>query len=671
MDEGQADPSSWRALPTRALQGLLGPGWGGRRAFSSRRAPGGLPSADAPTAAAPHPVSSATRSTLAAPPRTSNAAQAQNPGLLRSPNALAAAHARFARAAFTIYLATAAVSFALLIVALVTDRGHDEDQTREQLLLETDVRAQSLAQRLNLLVEELRRLSQRSEVDLRDQDLAPEKSLLTLSHQKSAFFNVGVAILDRRGEVVWSEPEAFLTRGTSFGSDKWFGTVQESRELRIFPVQPDRPDSILYVVSPLVKGLEFTGVLLGAIDLARGEPLSAEKPTAKAVTVVATHDGTVVYPPVPPQFSSEPSWLALFDRPVRTSPMEPSRSGTPPRAAAEPFAEPFTTGTILDGAPMIVAAAPVAGADLVFMSLASQEELFSAPRARLRNRLLAGLSLALAPAVLLFLLLQRSLAVFRRSEEAAVREERLRLLGEAANSIAHEVKNALNGLSMGIDLAMGAAGGGMPPSRPGSPPRAPIPSERRERIVGELRREIQRLSEFTTELMTFSRGVEPRRFRMDLVEFVPKVTGLLRDAAEEIGAEIDVITPGEPVFVDADAALLHAVISNLAGNALDAATAGSRTPRVEVRIDAQGAEAHLTVSDNGRGVSPSLRPRLFEPFQSEKPNGVGIGLALARKIARAHGGDLILHEPAQARRAFPGASFVLTLPLSLTESEDS
>jgi len=171
--------------------------------------------------------------------------------------------------------------------------------------------------------------------------------------------------------------------------------------------------------------------------------------------------------------------------------------------------------------------------------------------------------------------------------------------------------------------------------------------------------------------MTFSRGVEPRRSRMDLADFVPKVTGLLRDAAEEIGAEIDVLTPGGPVFVDADAALLHAVISNLSGNALDAATAGSRTPRVEVRVDVHGPAARLTVSDNGRGVSPTLRPRLFEPFQTEKPNGVGIGLALARKIARAHGGDLVLSEPGQPRRAFPGASFVLTLPLSLEESEDS
>ncbi len=350
-----------------------------------------------------------------------------------SPNTLAAAHARFARAALTIYLATAAVSVALLLVSLVTDQAHEEDQTREQLLLETDVRAQSLAQRLNLLVEELRRLSQRSEVDLRDQDLSPEKSLLQLSHERSAFFNVGVAILDRRGDVIWSEPSAFLERGVTFAHETWFTSVQRSPAFRIVPVQPDRPDSVLYVVSPLIKGQEFTGALLGAIDLARGQSLSAEKPTSDALTVVATADGEVVYPPVPPPFASSsaggarssPAVRALHrERRARRRPHPGGHlAGRGQRARAHVGRQP--------GGPL--------------------------PRGARRacaTGSLAGLSLALLPAVLLLLLLQRSLKVFRRSEEDAVREERLRLLGEAANSIAHEVKNALNGLSMGLDLVV-------------------------------------------------------------------------------------------------------------------------------------------------------------------------------------------------------------------------
>ena len=67
--------------------------------------------------------------------------------------ALAAAHARFARAALTIYLATAAVSVALLLVSLITDQAHEEDQTARRLLLQTDLLAHSLSQRLGLLGE--------------------------------------------------------------------------------------------------------------------------------------------------------------------------------------------------------------------------------------------------------------------------------------------------------------------------------------------------------------------------------------------------------------------------------------------------------------------------------------------------------------------------------------
>ena len=301
----------------------------------------------------------------------------------------------------------------------------------------------------------------------------------------------------------------------------------------------------------------------------------------------------------------------------------------------------------LAGQRVLIASAPVSGTELVLLTVADQLETFRAARERLEMRISTGFGLALGPAFLLLYLLRRSLKVFRASEEKAVREERLRLLGEAASAIAHEVKNALNGLSMGLDLIV-----------------RPTDAARRERILGELRGEIQRLAEFTTELMTFSRGVEPRPVEMDLIEFTQKVLGLLRDAASELGVALTFVDGDGPVRVNADATLLHAVISNLTGNAVDAAIAGNGTARVELNIGVHGKVAALRVRDSGPGVSATMTARLFEPFQSEKPNGVGIGLALARKIARAHGGDLVLEAPIRAAEDYPGASFVLTLPLA-------
>jgi signal transduction histidine kinase len=541
------------------------------------------------------------------------------------PNALAVAHSRFARAALAIYLATALVAVGLLILALVTDKTHEENQTCEKILLETHVRAHSLSQHLGLLVDELRRLSLRSEVDLFDENLAPEKSLLQLSHERSTFFNLGVVILDQQGLVVWSEPEAFLARGVSFGGETWFHNVRRSRAFRIVPVQPDRPDSVLYVVSPLVKNQEFVGALLGAVDLARGDAL-LPKAAAKGLTVLATREGTVVYPPIPPAFSGEYSWRSIFGE----------KAGF----------EAMNLRIALGGERVLVASAPVAGTELVLLTVADQEETFRAARERLQTRISAGLGLALGPAFLLLYLLSRSLKVFRKSEEEAVRQERLRLLGEAAAAIAHEVKNALNGLSMGLDLVL-----------------RPTDAARRERILRELRGEIQRLAEFTTELMMFSRGVVPRPVVLDLSELTPKVLGLLQDAAADLGVVVTLVGNDRPIRVEADAALLHAVISNLTGNALDAVMASAGPPRVEIGLSVHGAAAQLRVRDSGQGVSESVKPRLFEPFQTGKPNGVGIGLALARNIARAHRGDLVLEDPTEPAADYPGASFVLTLPL--------
>jgi signal transduction histidine kinase len=561
-------------------------------------------------------------------------------------DSLAAAHARFARAALLIYLGAIVIGISLLVVALVTDKAHEEDQTRERLLLETDVRAHSLGQHLGLLVEELRRLGLRSEVDLLDQNLAPEKSLLQLSHEKSTFFNLGVAILNPRGTVLWTEPRDFLLDGTSFAAEKWFAGVRHSQALRIVAVQPDRSDAVLYVVSPILRGGEFAGALLGGVDLARGEPLSSVPQVAGGdiLTVLATQEGAVVYPPRPPSFAGEAAWKALFHK---------------------SSAEPFTEIALLGGHNTVVAASPVSGTDLILLTVATRKPLFAPARTRLQTRIALGLLLAGTPLVLLVALLRRSLDLFRRSEQDAVREERLRLLGEAANSIAHEVKNALNGLSMGLDLVV----------RRDDRPEA---AARRERVLNELRNEIHRLADFTTQLMTFSKGIEPRRARVDLADFVPKVTSLHRDAALELGAEIELDLPAAPVIIDADPTLLHAVIGNLTGNALDAATGpgGSPEPRVGVHVVTRAGNVEIRVTDNGPGVSRTMLPRLFEPFQTEKTNGVGIGLALARRIALAHRGDLVLEAPPPSPTKTPipgapsaplpvprGATFLLTLPL--------
>jgi signal transduction histidine kinase len=533
---------------------------------------------------------------------------------------LGAAHTRFARAVMSMYLATAAVAVALLGSTLYTDLTHESESASETLSLETQVRAHYLSRHLQLLAEELTRLGLRSEVDLLDQNMEPERSLLRLSHEKSTFFNVGVAILGADGAWLWSEPQTFRGVGAA---ELLLKRLKDTHAIQIVPGHgQDGEASILYVASPILRNGQFTGALLGAIDLVSGGALEARDGKGYRVLVaLSTREGKLVYPPGPEPFAADPAWQELIGHP-----------------------QPFVEEASLAGKTTVVAGARVQGTEFILLSLATARDLFGPARSRLATRLVLGLTLAVLPILVLVVLLRRSLRTFRHAEEDAVRNERLRALGEAVDVIAHEVKNSLNNLRVGLDLILRRE---RPGAETGHGPAA-----------AGLRTEIERLSNFTTELLSFSKGLVPRPVALDLAEFVKKISDLSRSTAESRGVRLEICPPNGPVRVKADPALVHVAVASLLGNALDFVGDGAvAAPCVLVEVGAHQTEAGVRVADNGPGVSDSVKRRLFEPFVSGKPNGVGIGLALSRKIARAHGGDLVLEGSAR------GAVFYFTLPL--------
>ena len=104
----------------------------------------------------------------------------------------------------------------------------------------------------------------------------------------------------------------------------------------------------------------------------------------------------------------------------------------------------------------------------------------------------------------------------------------------------------------------------------------------------------------------------------------------------------------------ADPGRVRQVLANLLVNA---AQAGARV--IELRGEVEGPRARLEISDDGAGVAPALRERLFDPFATDRTEGTGLGLAISRRIAERHGGSLRL-----LPRDRPGAAFELTLPLA-------
>jgi signal transduction histidine kinase len=102
------------------------------------------------------------------------------------------------------------------------------------------------------------------------------------------------------------------------------------------------------------------------------------------------------------------------------------------------------------------------------------------------------------------------------------------------------------------------------------------------------------------------------------------------------------------------------VLLNLLGNAIDAVASqpeGER--RIELTVSCRGAEVLLSIEDSGPGLAPEVRSRIFDPFVTTKPDGMGLGLAISRSLLRSQGGDVWAENS-----RLGGACFIIRMPMA-------
>jgi PAS domain S-box-containing protein len=234
------------------------------------------------------------------------------------------------------------------------------------------------------------------------------------------------------------------------------------------------------------------------------------------------------------------------------------------------------------------------------------------------------------------------LTPLRAAEERARQHDRLAALGRFTSSVAHEIRNPLTGIGMGVRRLSRAL--------------AEKPSEAEN--VEFVLREIRRLDGIVQELFDVTHPRELDLTPRPLEETIRRAERSLAEVFESRGVRVNREVEGGLPDLPHDADQVQQVFINLLKNAAEASPAGSEIHVRLRRAPAPAAALVATVADSGCGMDADTQKTLFEPFFTTKPKGTGLGLYVTHDIVKRHGGTLSV-----ASAPEKGATFTLELPM--------
>jgi hypothetical protein len=245
---------------------------------------------------------------------------------------------------------------------------------------------------------------------------------------------------------------------------------------------------------------------------------------------------------------------------------------------------------------------------------------------------------------------RRARELVAKHRDAAHRTARLIALGEFASAIAHELNQPLAAIATYNHSCMRMLQSGNPDSG------------ELQQAMHICRDQAKRAGKIIQRLRDLLRPPGPEFAEQDLNELVGAVLHLAEPAARDAGISFERRLSATPPAVRADRLLIEQVALNLVRNAIEAVETLPKERRritVATRLEVDGSGT-LSVADLGEGVPHEAKERLFDPFVTTKPGGLGLGLSICRSVVEAHGGAIRHQQNEEGGSS--GAVFAFTLP---------
>jgi signal transduction histidine kinase len=235
------------------------------------------------------------------------------------------------------------------------------------------------------------------------------------------------------------------------------------------------------------------------------------------------------------------------------------------------------------------------------------------------------------------------------SERTLRRSESLAAVGQATTQVAHEIRNPLGSIRLGVSML-----------------RDSVNDQEALNTIELVERGIKHLNKLVVDVTQYSRQKELERSSVDLHDSLERSIDLVTDKIQEKKATVEKNFSGRSIVGQWDPYQLRQVFVNVIANAVDASQENSAVListellSPETNGDGQPARsyARITITDHGKGMDKATRDRIFEPFFSTKKRGTGLGLAIVKQIVEQHGGRIsVASEPGQ------GSKFKIDLPV--------